>query len=52
MDKEPLIANKQFYFMTDLDCTSLLSQQLPDQLMSYYRAGSEINAFLRRAITS
>lgn len=52
VDKEPLIANKQFYFMTDLDGSSLLSEQLPDQLMSYYRAGREINAFLRSAISS
>lgn len=52
VDSQPLIANKQFYYMTDLDSSILLSERLPDRLMSYYRAGIEINAFLRRAIES
>ncbi|MCM3873990.1 MAG: DUF2461 domain-containing protein [Pyrinomonadaceae bacterium] len=50
--KEPLVANKQFYFMADLDASVLLDKALPDRLMSYYRAGSDINSFLKRALTS
>ena len=50
--KEPLVANKQFYFMADLDAGVLLEKTLPDRLMSYYRAGSDINSFLKRAMTS
>lgn len=50
--REPLVANKQFYFMSDLDAGVLLEKALPERLMSYYRAGSEINSFLKRAMTS
>ncbi len=50
--KEPLVANKQFYFMSDLDAGVLSEKTLPDRLMSYYRAGSDINTFLKRAMTS
>ena len=46
------MANKQFYFMSNLDASDLLQKTLPDRLMSYYRAGSDINAFLKRALTS
>lgn len=48
--QEPLIANKQFYYMSDLDAEMLLTKNLPERLMSYYRAGNEINAFLKRAM--
>lgn len=50
--KEPLVANKQFYFMSDLEKSVLLANNLPEQLMSYYQAGREINRFLKRAMTS
>ncbi|MCM3871891.1 MAG: DUF2461 domain-containing protein [Pyrinomonadaceae bacterium] len=50
--KEPLVANKQFFFMADLDNGMLLEKSLPDRLMSYYRAGSDVNSFLKRALTS
>ncbi len=50
--KEPLVANKQFYFMSDLDTSVLLDKALPERLMSYYRAGSDINSFLKHALTS
>lgn len=50
--KEPLVANKQFYFMSDLDAGVLLAKDLPDRLLSYYRAGRDVNAFLKRAMTS
>jgi uncharacterized protein (TIGR02453 family) len=50
--KEPLVANKQFYFMAELDARVLLDEALPDRLMSYYRAGSGINSFLKGALAS
>ena len=50
--QEPMVANKQFYFMSDLDAGVLLEKRLPDRLMSYYRAGCDINSFLKRAMTS
>jgi uncharacterized protein (TIGR02453 family) len=50
--KEPMVANKQFYFMADLDTGVLLEKALPDHLMSYYRAGRDINSFLKHAMTS
>ena len=52
VDREPLVANKQFYFMADLDAGVLLEKALPERLMSYCRAGSDINAFLKRSMTS
>ncbi|MCM3900117.1 MAG: DUF2461 domain-containing protein [Pyrinomonadaceae bacterium] len=50
--KEPMVANKQFYFMSDLDAGVLLEKALPDRLMTYYRAGSDINSFLKSAMIS
>lgn len=50
--EEPLVANKQFYFMSDLDADVLLEKALPERLLNYYRAGRDINAFLKRAMTS
>ena len=47
---EPLIANKQFYFMAELGADVMLAKNLDDRLMSYYRAGKDINDFLKRAI--
>jgi uncharacterized protein (TIGR02453 family) len=50
--EEPLVANKQFYFMSDLDAADLLAKDLPDRLMKYYRAGRDMSAFLKRALGS
>jgi uncharacterized protein (TIGR02453 family) len=50
--EEPLVANKQFYYLAELETAVLLDKTLPDQLMSYYRAGKEISAFLKRAMSS
>lgn len=49
-ERQPLIANKQFYYYAILDANHLLSDDLPDLVMSYYRAGKPINTFLRRAM--
>lgn len=48
--RQPLIANKQFYYYAILDAKHLLSDDLPDLIMSYYRAGKPINSFLRQAM--
>lgn len=47
--KEPLIANKQFYYSAELKPDLILSDQLPDRLMDYYEAGKPVNDFLRGA---
>lgn len=48
--KEPLIANKQFYYSTELTPDLIDSNELPDQLMEYYLAGKTVNDFLKLAI--
>jgi uncharacterized protein (TIGR02453 family) len=47
--KEPLIANKQFYFEGSLPAKTITSPDLADKLMEYYVAGKSINEFLRKA---
>jgi uncharacterized protein (TIGR02453 family) len=48
---EPLVANKQFYYMANLDPSILLKKDLPNRLLKYYQAGRDINAFLKRAMS-
>ena len=47
IEKEPLIANKQFYYGAELSAKIILKPELPDILMEYYHAGRNINSFLR-----
>lgn len=47
--KEPLIANKQFYYTASLKPGLIMSADLPDRLMEYYEAAKPLNEFLRRA---
>lgn len=47
---EPLIANKQFYYMAELNSENLLNKDLPDQIMKYYMAGKKLNDFLKSAM--
>ncbi len=49
IEKEPLIANKQFYYSAHLKPDIITSEQLPDELMKYYIAGKKTNDFLKRA---
>lgn len=44
--KEPLIANKQFYFQTSLKASAITSPDLTQQLMSLVKAGMKMNLFL------
>lgn len=48
--RQPLIANKQFYYMADLKPDFILADDLPEQLMEYYHAGRGINEYLNNAI--
>lgn len=47
--KEPLIANKQFYFSAELKPTIIVSEELPEKIMEYYLVGKKINDFLKAA---
>lgn len=48
--QQPLIANKQFFYMTELPAKIITGNLLPDVLMEYYKAGRAINNFLREAM--
>jgi uncharacterized protein (TIGR02453 family) len=48
--KEPLIANKQFYFMAELPPKTVTSPKLVDLLMEHYTAMKPMNDFLAAAL--
>ncbi len=48
--KEPLIANKQFYYSATLKPKAITDDTLPDVLMEYYMAGKKMNDFLKKAM--
>ena len=50
--KEPLIANKQFYYRAELKADALLKKELPEVLMEHYIAGKKLNDFLKTALKS
>ena len=50
LKKEPLIANKQFYYFTELAPEKILSKTLSNNLMKYYFAAKPMNGFLQRAL--
>lgn len=50
LKKQPLIANKQFYFFTELAPEKILSKNLSNNLMKYYFAAKPMNSFLRSAL--
>ncbi len=47
---EPLIANKQFYFMAELPPKNVTSPKLVDLLMEHYKAMKPMNDFLAAAL--
>lgn len=49
-ETEPLIANKQFYYSTELSPKKLLSNTLMDTIMKLYFAGKPVNQFLVKGI--
>jgi uncharacterized protein (TIGR02453 family) len=48
--KEPLIANKQFFYSAELKSSLITSDKLADTLMEYYKAGKKMNEFLQKAM--
>lgn len=50
MAKEPLIANKQFYFMAELPPKTVTDPKLVDILMEHYKAMKPMNDFLAAAL--
>ncbi len=49
-EQQPLIANKQFYYFTELSGDKITSKNLPQTLMKFYHAAEPMNSFLRRAL--
>lgn len=47
---EPLLYNKQYYFMAELDPELALDSRFPDFVADHFRAGRELNAFFRKVI--
>lgn len=48
--KQPLLANKQFYYMAELKAETILKKNLPEVVMQYYHAGKAMNDFLEKAM--
>lgn len=51
VSKQPLLANKQFYYMAELEAATIFKKNLPELMLQYYRAGKALHAFLKRAMT-
>lgn len=51
-EKEPLIYNKQFYYMADLDPEVVLEDNLPELMMEYFNAGNVFNVYLNKVLFS
>lgn len=49
-EKEPLVANKQFYFRAELDPKWITSPKLEDELMKLHAAAADMTAWLRLAL--
>jgi len=47
--KQPLVANKQFYYMAELEAETILKKNLPELVMQHYYAGKAMNEFLQQA---
>lgn len=50
--KQPLIYNKQFYFMCSLPKKSMLSEDIVDQVVACFKDGWKMNQFLQKAMTT
>ena len=48
--KEPLIANKQFYYMAELDPGLITKDNLPEILMEYWEIANPVRTFLVEAL--
>ncbi|SHJ46789.1 DUF2461 domain-containing protein [Aquimarina spongiae] len=50
IEKEPYIANKQFYFVTEKPSDLILSEQLIEELIGYWKIMQPLNDYLTKAI--
>jgi len=48
---QPLVANKQFYYMADLPADVVLKDDLAEYIMEYYHAGANVNQFIKSVIS-
>lgn len=48
-EKENLIANKQFFYTAELKPSLITTEELPEVLMDYFKAGKKVNDFLKEA---
>lgn len=51
IEKEPLIANKQFYFSTELPASTITENNLLEIVMKHFQIAKPLNDFLIQAIT-
>ena len=49
-EKVPLIANKQFYYGTDLDSKLITDDSLPEKIMDCWKAAEPMMNFLKKAL--
>ena len=49
-EKEPLIANKQFYFVAEETPELITSQNLVEKLMNYWKIMHPVNEYLTKVI--
>ncbi|MFK8103963.1 MAG: DUF2461 domain-containing protein [Saprospiraceae bacterium] len=49
-DQQPLIANKQFYFMAELDPKLVLEKDFVKMVLSYFKTGKRLNDFIIEAL--
>jgi len=50
LDQQPLIANKNFYYMAELSPKELTSPTLLDIMMAHFKAGKPVSDFLAKAM--
>ena len=50
LDEQPLLANKNFYYVAEIPFEQLTSNTLLKTIMTYYKAGKPLNDFLIEAI--
>lgn len=47
---QPYVANKQWYYMGDIEPGVIITDELPDMLMEHYMAGQGVAGYLRDAL--
>lgn len=52
VEEQPLIANKQFYYVANLDPETILDPKLPKLVLDYYKAAKPVSDFLSAAMTA